>query len=444
MPYGNFTEPPRTPTPAGRLPFGKRPVLRYLGPLPPAAIGSKSALSVVLVLLLAAATLPSCRLVERAREPGELFAKLPPRERTLIEPIYAERRRDNGAYTLYNGTANAYHVYANTAPERTRQGKRYRLKPGTRDAPAELKIKGLDPDRRYYFTAVPKNQDGGTERGVPEMAMLVSERLISLRGPDNFRDLGGLPTADGRYVKWGHFYRTDKLSELTDADLAYVSSLDIETVMDFRSEAERSAAPDVLPQGVTYRHVPIYNESEDTSQIRERILAGTFPVEEAENLLVEVNRLLGSSEADRFQPFADALKDASALPLLYHCTSGKDRTGFATLLILDLLGVDEALILDEYLMSNYYRYNSNGRKLLLANLGSFVQPVDPEVVRPLMLVDPEYLRAAVDTIEAQYGTIENFTERVYGITPEMRVRLRENYTYALDEWPDARPAVATN
>ena len=398
-------------------------------PLPTAALA--------LLFLVALGTLASCRLTERARRPGELFARLPPRERTLVEPLYAERDPATGTYYVFNATRRVYHVYAHPEPRRQRVGEAYRLRKGERDDPSFVAVEGLDPERRYYFTAVPKDD---ADAPVPEMAMLVSERLIDLDGPDNFRDLGGLPTVDGRYVRWGHFYRTDKLSELSATDLAYVESLGLATVMDFRSEAERAAAPDVLPQGVDYRHVPIYNESEDTTRIRERIRAGAFPVDEAENLLAEVNRLLGSSEADRFQPFVDALVDADAVPLLYHCTSGKDRTGFATLLLLNTLGVDSALVFDDYLMSNYYRYDSNGRRLRLANLGSLVTRVDPEVIRPLMLVDPAYLRAAVDTIEAAYGSIERFTEEVYGITPAVRDVLRARYTYALDEWPDAAGA----
>ena len=385
--------------------------------------------------LLLACTLLACgrvdRFVERAREPGPLFAKLPPRERTLVEPVYAMRRTDSDAnYFLFNGTANRYTVYANTEPTAVIRGRSWTLKPGERDDPERLKIKGLDPGLRYYFTVV--DEAAGVH-------LIVSERMLPLDGPDNFRDLGGLPTADGRRVKWGHFYRADALDDLSADDLDYVASLDVATVMDFRSETERAAAPDVLPEGIDYRHVPIYNESEDTTQIRERIRAGTFPVEEAENLLVEVNRLLGSSEADRFQPFANAIASPDALPLVYHCTSGKDRTGFATLLILSLLGVNEAVVFDDYLMSNYYRYDANGKKLLLANLGSVVEPVDPEVVRPLLLVDPAYLRAAVDTINAQYGSVAAFAADVYGITPEVRARMRERYTYSL-EMPAAETA----
>ena len=258
--------------------------------------------------LLLACTLLACgrvdRFVERAREPGPLFAKLPPRERTLVEPVYAMRRTDSDAnYFLFNGTANRYTVYANTEPTAVIRGRSWTLKPGERDDPERLKIKGLDPGLRYYFTVV--DEAAGVH-------LIVSERMLPLDGPDNFRDLGGLPTADGRRVKWGHFYRADALDDLSADDLDYVASLDVATVMDFRSETERAAAPDVLPEGIDYRHVPIYNESEDTTQIRERIRAGTFPVEEAENLLVEVNRLLGSSEADRFQPFANAIASPDA------------------------------------------------------------------------------------------------------------------------------------
>ena len=346
------------------------------------------------------------------------YAHLPDAELTLLNPVRVKRVGPL-TYELTNAFPDAYDVYL-VDREGTRLGPAplTSLTAGSLDTPTVAMVEVADPDQRYYF-----------EYTNPRNTFVVSERRLPLEGADNFRDLGGFPAADGRQIKWGYFYRADKLSELTASDLAYLEGLDLKTVVDLRSEEEIASAPDVLPQGVEYLHLPIYNEAEDTSNIKGRIMEGLFPREEAENLLVEVNRLLAGSEAYRFQPFIDKFVSGEGVPMAYHCTSGKDRTGFATYLILHTLGVDSVLIFDDYLMSNYYRFDRNKKNLRKANIGQYVKPIDPEVLKPLMLVDPKYLRAAVDVIEEEYGTVSDFMEQQYGITPEIRERLRDRYLY---------------
>ena len=353
------------------------------------------------------------------------FAELPEAEATLLEPVTAIRERERGPYRIQSILPEAFDVYMSEAPGAEPRGKFVgRLIPGAPDTPATLLVADVLPDRRYYFDLI---ADDGTE-------IRVSERRLPLEGADNFRDLGGLPAADGKRIRWGQFYRADKLTELTAEDLNYLSSLDLRSVVDLRSELEVQEAPDVLPRGyrdrkVEYIHLPIYNEAEDTTDIKGRILAGTFGREEADNLLVEVNRLLASREAYRFQPFVDLIQSPEKVPVVYHCTSGKDRTGFATYLLLHSLGVDSAMVFNDYLMSNFYRFDRNRRNLRKVNLAQYVKKVDPEVLKPLMLVDPAYLRAAVEEIEAQYGSVDTFLVKEYGLTKERKQALRDRYLY---------------
>ena len=353
------------------------------------------------------------------------FAKLPEPEATLVEPVTAYRGMERGPYTITSILPEAFDVYMAEAPGDLVDGDLVgRIEAGDPDAPARLEVVTVRPDTRYFFRLVAA--DGSEVR--------VSERRLPLEGADNFRDLGGLPAADGQHIRWGQFYRADKLDALTAGDLAYLRSLELETVVDLRSEEEIASAPDVLPEGandapVEYVHMPIYNEAEDTSNIKGRILDGTFGRDEADNLLVEVNRLLAGREAYRFQPFVDLLQDPTRVPVVYHCTSGKDRTGFATYLLLHSLGVDSALVFNDYEMSNYYRYDRNRRNLRKANFGQYLKPVDPEVLKPLMLVDPAYLQAAVETIEGEYGSVDTFLVQAYGLDEGKKAALRARYLY---------------
>ena len=353
------------------------------------------------------------------------FAELPEAEATLLEPVTASRDRDRGPYRLQSILPEAFDVYMSEAPGAEPRGKFVgRLLPGAPDTPATLLVGEVERDRRYYFDLV---ADDGSE-------FRVSERRLPLDGADNFRDLGGLPAADGRRIRWGQFYRADKLTDLTAEDLTYLGSLDLRSIVDLRSDAEIAEAPDILPEGyrgrkIDYIHLPIYNEAEDTTNIKGRILAGTFGRDEADNLLVEVNRLLASREAYRFQPFVDLIQSPERVPVVYHCTSGKDRTGFATYLLLHALGVDSAMVYNDYLMSNYYRFDRNRRNLRKVNLAQYIKKVDPEVLKPLMLVDPAYLNAAVQEIERSYGTVDSFLVTEYGLTPERKKALRKRYLY---------------
>lgn len=345
-------------------------------------------------------------------------SSIPEAEITLVTPIQAKRTGAKN-YLLSNALPQTYEVYEGIL-DGTDSDKKLKyvgtIGDGTVENPSRLSVEVADPEKRYFFTL---RNDLDT--------VIVSERQLALKGSDNFRDLGGLPAADGKHIKWGLFYRSDKLSDLTGKDIALLSNLGLKTVVDLRSEEEISEAPDVLPQDVDYLHLPIYNEAEDTSNIKGQILDGTFGVEDADNLLVEVNRLFATSEAYRFQKFVDLFINGDELPLVYHCTSGKDRTGFATYLILHTLGVDSALIFDEYLMSNYYRYRRNKRNMRLANLGQYVKKVNPDVLKPLMLVDPKYLQAAVNAIREEYGTVDNFVSTQYGLTDNVKLELRERY-----------------
>ena len=346
------------------------------------------------------------------------FAELPKHEITLTDPVSAQKI-GRSEYEISSRIPQAFEIYL-SSKEAVRLSPKpiSRIPEGTAERPASVRILVPESNTRYYFEL--KNDHHN---------LLVSDRQLPLKGADNFRDLGGLPTVDGRFVKWGLFYRADKLSDLTSSDIAYLDKLDIKTVIDFRTAAEIAEQPDVLPKGATYLQLPIYNEAEDTSNIKGRLFQGQFSVEEANELLVDVNTLFGSSEAIRFRPFIEELKNRERVPLVFHCTSGKDRTGFAAFLLLHTLGVDSSIIFDDYLMSNYYRYNRNKNNLLKANLGQYIRPINPEVLKPLMLVDPKYLSAALTAIKVQYGNIDTFMEKEYGITDSLRTQLRDTYLY---------------
>ena len=323
-------------------------------------------------------------------------------------------RQPSGDYLLTVNEAGSQPIYLGTRASNIDWSAPYGQRQGRRTL-----IKNPGPADRYFLGMLASNGD----------TLIVSDKRIPLEGSNNFRDIGGIPTRDGRYVRWGQIYRSDRLSALTKEDQAYLEGLGLKTVIDFRSDAEIEKDPDRVPEGAEYVQAPIIFDVEDTTQLRERIIGGEITVEEAGDVLVEGNRLFATDMADRFQPFIDCVLENKG-PLVYHCTSGKDRTGFATMLLLSALNVGRDTIVDDYLLSNYYRYDMNRRRLKRLRYAGIVKPrLDLETLAPLMIVDRRYINAAYDAIEETYGDVSAFLEAEYGLTPEKRATLIDLYTY---------------
>ncbi len=275
------------------------------------------------------------------------------------------------------------------------------------------------PADRYFLGMLAENGD----------TLIVSDSRLPLTGSTNFRDIGGIPTRDGRFVRWGQIYRSDRLDALTDEDKRYLESLGLATVYDFRSESEAAAAPAQLPTDVEYLNTPLVFDADDTFNIERRIRNGSMTRDEANNILVEANRMFGTDVAERFQPFIDCLLENKG-PLVFHCTSGKDRTGFATMLLLSALNVGRDTILNDYLLSNYYRHELNQSKVKKLRYAAVVKRnLDIATITPLMIVDERYINSAYDAIENKYGTVDRFLEEEYGLTAEKRAELIDIYTY---------------
>lgn len=325
-------------------------------------------------------------------------------------------RQADGDYLLKTNEGGVQPIYLGTRPANIDWSKPYGKRQGRRTI---ISNPGLAD--RYFIGML-------TEAGD---TLIVSDQRIPLSGSNNFRDIGGIPTKDGRYVRWGQIYRSDRLSALTSNDLKYLESLGLQTVYDFRSESEVAEDPNILPniEGLEYINEPIYFDVEDTTQVRERILNGEISKVEASDILVQGNRLFATSMSQRFQPFIDCLLEGKG-PIVYHCTSGKDRTGFATLLLLSALNVGRDTIVEDYLLSNYYRYEMNQQRLKKLRYASIIKrKLNIETIAPLMIVDRRYINAAYDAIEEKYGTVDNFLEQEYGLDADKRAELIDRYTY---------------
>jgi len=240
------------------------------------------------------------------------------------------------------------------------------------------------------------------------------DRSLHLAGASNFRDLGGYAGAGGRAVRWRRLFRSDHLAALTAQDAGVLQSLGVTRVLDLRGVSERAATPYELP-GATQYPLPI--EPTVVQRMKDLLDAGQqlTPAKTVE-LMQHTYRAFVHDNAARFAAlFAHLL--ASDAPLIFHCTAGKDRTGFAAALILLALDVPRPAVMRDYLLTNdLYR---------LPELSSARAP--REVLNVLWRVQEAFLDAALQAIDQDFGGPERYLERQLGVGPAERQRLKEMY-----------------
>jgi protein-tyrosine phosphatase len=213
---------------------------------------------------------------------------------------------------------------------------------------------------------------------------------LPLEGAQNARDVGGYPAASGRTTAPLRLLRTARLSELTGPDREYLASIGLRTVVDLRSGFEIERAPDAL--GLL--DVEVYNTPP------------RLDAQDDAETLEDLYRLWTDESGDRFTAAFRALARPGGLPGLVHCTAGKDRTGILVALILELLGVDEKVIVEDYLISNVALRFDTGAPL--AN----------------HRIEPRFMASLLAHVRQRYGGAEGYF-RAFGATDEEIARMRE-------------------
>lgn len=278
-----------------------------------------------------------------------------------------------------------------------------------------------NPDKtvRHYFYLQSDQGEGVT----------LAERKLSLQGTPNFRDLGGYQTQCGRQLKWGKLYRSSKLSALTEQDQAYVKRLGLTLVCDLRQVLEQELEPTFLgfDSGHQYASLPVAPGSR--GNFMDNLHRGIIAVDDASRFMEEMNRDLVATQMPRYAEMFQLILSGDH-PTLIHCASGKDRTGFGSALILDVLGVDEDAIVEDYLLTNQYLpIEQEVQQLASQFTDESGQAVPEHVLRPMMEVRPEYIRACFEEIRKHFESREHFYESALQLDPQAVARLKERYLH---------------
>ncbi|MEY4448742.1 MAG: Tyrosine-protein phosphatase precursor [Pseudomonadota bacterium] len=245
----------------------------------------------------------------------------------------------------------------------------------------------------------------------------LAQRHIPLNGASNFRDLGGYKGHAGRTVKWRKIFRSDHLAALDAHDLQQLHNLGVRRAFDFRGVQESQAQSYAWPN--LKRH-SLSIEPTVVQRLQAQHLTGKpLTAADALDAMQTTYRDFVRVDSHRFAELFEHLLDTPD-PLLFHCTAGKDRTGLAATLVLSALGVSESDIWKDYLLTNQlYKRNSSGATSL-----------SPDVLKIVWEVQESFLKASLDEIHAQHGSIQTYLTDKLKLTQAAQSKLHMLYLEA--------------
>lgn len=255
----------------------------------------------------------------------------------------------------------------------------------------------------------------------PSQGFVVSaERRVDMDGPSNFRDIGGYPTSDGAWTRWGQVFRSDGLHELTETDHARIRDLGISVVFDLRSDGEVEQAPDRLPDGVAHVHLPMSSDVAQGRSMLQRILDGDLPKFDEDDMADGYLRMLDGFP-EHLARMVTAVADGETV--LFHCTAGKDRTGITAMTLLGLADVADSYILDDYEVSAQYRTRSaEGTAWFESQIRD--AGYDPAEFSTLWGSPRPVMRKTLDGLRDRWGHPRNYVRSI-GVSDDTAVRARE-------------------
>ena len=274
---------------------------------------------------------------------------------------------------------------------------------GDGEGSATLTVGGADPERRFARL----QPDQGA-------ALVIGPRHLGLESSPNLRDAGGYRTSTGQWVRMGAVYRSGVLT-LSDADFATVTALGLRHSYDLRTPGENETEPDRLPAGATRYSLNVSGGAK----------VEVPPLESVDAVVDLMSRapIAYLSMPSAVQAFGGFLAGLAANdgPSVFHCTAGKDRTGWAGVLLLTLLDVPEEVVMADYLLSNDYFLGSPRMQAHMATLSEEQAAVHEAMIG----VRPAYISVGLEAVREQFGSMTGYATAGLGLDPSVIDRLRE-------------------
>ena len=272
---------------------------------------------------------------------------------------------------------------------------------------------------------------------------IYTQQSLRLKGIKNARDLGGYEVAGGLHVKSGHLIRSAHVADAKPSDIAYLESLSIGVLVDFRKEPEKNGKVDKNSPGAQYISIPIdvsgsYAAKATAEEKKKFMGKKKFDVNKV-IVMAAFNKRAQDIARDLYPTilnYPDCQIQMAAFlrfvvehgdkPILFHCTQGKDRTGIASALILAALGADRKTIIEDFDATNLFYakdVKKYSRRVKLWGGGAD----ELSVVTSLLGANTNNFIKALDAIDQQYGSLEGYLKGPMGLTDEDFSILRERY-----------------
>lgn len=258
------------------------------------------------------------------------------------------------------------------------------------------------------------------------------DRVLPLDGAANVRDLGGYRTTSSRLVASHKAVRGAGLATLTAADEAALEQYGVVAVVDLRSPAEREAQPDRPIPDAEHIDLPVFDTDEtkvsaNPADLYRQVQEGLSATEQMRT--VYRHFVEDASARKAYRRFFEILlgNPAPGHAVLFHCTAGKDRTGFGAAMLLAALEVPADTIMANYLETN--EQLAGKRQALLAQAGQMDTPgALVTAIDQLMRADRDYLGASFTAMDQHFGGVGGFLTEGLGLTDDELGELRARYT----------------
>lgn len=257
-------------------------------------------------------------------------------------------------------------------------------------------------------------------------------KLIGVTSGRNFRELGGYMTLSGKHIKKHKLIRSGNLADLSTKDLDLLQNYGVKYDVDFRTEKEKNDHPDRLPEGVQYEFTPVF--SDDLTNASKGIFALEENAEKDPTFgfkhmyFAYEDMIKGETAQKAYRHFFDLLLANSNenQALLFHCTAGKDRTGYGALLVLSALGVPFSTIKYDYTLTNVTTKDFVNNMLKQAEADGLSKRV-LQSIKDIQSVYPEYLDYAVKVLNEEFGGINEYLRSVMHLSNADIMDLRQIY-----------------
>lgn len=261
------------------------------------------------------------------------------------------------------------------------------------------------------------------------------DRVIDLEGTSNTRDLGGYMTGDQRMIRSGQLIRSENLYRLTASDFEKLEEIGVKTVIDLRTVKEHNREPTVWqgdnpPQ---FHHFPVGDHENDWFRKQSRMIKrNRFTADQSLNHMVDGYRMIADEGTPSYEKLMEVVLDEDNWPILFHCNAGKDRAGVATTLILEAVGVDREIIMEEFLLTNELARTEKKSELIArsrknAGTSRFGKGPSAAAWFPIIGVQSEMLEAFYASVEGEYGSIDGYLTAI-GVDQEDRIGLAASLT----------------